>query len=152
MGRTVEILCWWVLLTGLWLVTLSSVSAPELLAAGFCAIPCAFAARTARRAMNGAWRPTPRWFSWLPRLPHAIVTDTAMALALVLRHPERASGELETVDLPDEPPEVVHARQAIGTVVIGCSPGTMVVDCPPRALIVHRLLKRRSSLLDAVRR
>jgi hypothetical protein len=60
-GRAVEILCWWVLLTGLWLVTLSSVSAPELLAAGLCAIPCAFTAQTARRAMNGAWRPAPRW-------------------------------------------------------------------------------------------
>jgi hypothetical protein len=150
--RVAEVVLWWVSLTALWLATLSSVSAPELLAASLCAIPCAAAAPAARRAMRGAWRPRPRWFSWLARVPLAIVTETAMVLAVVVRDPGKAAGELKTVDLPAEPPEVRDARQAVGTVVIGSSPGTMVVQCPPGALVVHRLLKRRSGILDAVHR
>jgi hypothetical protein len=42
-----EVLGRWLGLTGLWLLTLSTVSAAELVAAAVAAGPCAFAARSA---------------------------------------------------------------------------------------------------------
>ncbi|WP_460443055.1 hypothetical protein [Amycolatopsis stemonae] len=143
-----EVLPWWLGLTALWVVTLSTPSLPEIVAAAVAAVPCAFAARAARRAVGGAWRPRVRWLRWQPAVPATAVRETARALVKV------RAGTFGTVSLPDEPDAVHEARAACAAVVVGSTPGTMVVATPPgrRELVVHRLFDGGSRTLDEVRR
>ena len=152
MRVTSEVLPWWLGLTGLWILTLSTPSLPEVVAAAVAAVPCAFAARAARRAVEGTWRPRPRWFRWLLAVPWTAAREFAHALVKVVQHPR--AGRFDTVSLPDEPEPVHEARAACAAVVLGSTPGTMVVASPPgeRELVVHRLLGAGSRLLDEVRR
>jgi multisubunit Na+/H+ antiporter MnhE subunit len=149
---TSEVLPWWLGLTGLWVLTLSTPSLPEFVAAAVAALPCALAARAARRAVGGAWRPRPRWLRWLLAVPATVVRESLRALAEVTRHPQ--AGRFDAVTLPDEPDAVHEARAACAAVVVGSTPGTMVVATPPddRELVVHRLLEGGSRVLDEVRR
>ncbi|WIY00114.1 Na+/H+ antiporter subunit E [Amycolatopsis mongoliensis] len=152
MRVTSEVLPWWFGLTGLWVLTLSTPSLPEIVAAAVAALPCAFAARAARRAVGGAWRPKARWLRWLLAVPGAAVRESGRALVEAVRHPD--AGRFDTTRLPDEPGAVHEARAACAAVVVGSTPGTMVVASPPdhRDLVVHRLLEGESRLLGEVRR
>jgi multisubunit Na+/H+ antiporter MnhE subunit len=149
---TSEVLVWWLALNGLWLLTVSTPSWPETVVAAVLAVPCAFAARAARRAVDGAWRPRARWGRWLLTVPWTAVRESGQVLVEVVRHPR--AGRFDTVSLPDEPGAVHEARAACAAVVVGSTPGTMVVASPPdgRELVVHRLLDGGSRLLDEVRR
>ncbi|WUV13337.1 Na+/H+ antiporter subunit E [Amycolatopsis sp. NBC_01488] len=149
---TSEVLPWWLGLTGLWVLTLSTPSLPEIVAAAVAAVPCAFAARAAHRAVGGAWRPRARWVRWLFAVPWTAVRETGRALVEVVRHPR--AGRFDSLDVPDEPDAVHAARAACAAVVVSSTPGTMVVATPPgdHALVVHRLLEGDSRLLDEVRR
>ncbi|MFG3281409.1 hypothetical protein [Streptomyces sp. NPDC048111] len=57
MGRTAaagaEVLVWWLLLTGCWLVLISTVDPLECLVGAGAALLAAFAGRAGRRAMSG---------------------------------------------------------------------------------------------------
>lgn len=150
MRVTSEVLPWWLGLTGLWLLTLSTPSLPEIVVAAGSALPCAFAARAARRAVGGSWRPRARWGRWLLVVPWTAVRESGQALVEVVRHPR--AGRFDTVRLPEEPDTVQEARAAAAAVVVGSTPGTMVVATPPGELVVHRLLGGESRLLDEVRR
>ncbi|WP_372665372.1 Na+/H+ antiporter subunit E [Amycolatopsis kentuckyensis] len=152
MRVTSEVLPWWLGLTGLWVLTLSTPSWPELVAAAVAAVPCAFAARAARRAVGGAWRPRAGWLRWLLAIPGTAVRESGRVLVEVVRHPR--AGRFDTLELPDEPDAVHEARAACAAAVVGCTPGTMVVATPPhdRELVVHRLLGGGSRVLDEVRR
>jgi hypothetical protein len=149
-----EVLPWWLGLTGLWVLTLSTPSLPEIVVAAVAAVPCAFAARAARRAVGGAWRPRVRWVRWLLAVPGSAVRESIQALVMVVRHPE--AGRFATTRLPDELGAVHEARAACAAVALGSTPGTMVVATPEndsagRDLVVHRLLEGDSRLLDEVR-
>lgn len=152
MRVTSEVLPWWLGLTGLWVLTLSTPSLPEIVAAAGSAVPCAFAARAARRAVGGAWRPRARWVRWPLAVPWTAVRESVRAVAVIARHPR--AGRVDTVRLPAEPSAVHQARTACAAVVVGSTPGTMVVATPPgrRELVVHRLLGGGSRVLDEVRR
>jgi multisubunit Na+/H+ antiporter MnhE subunit len=152
MRATAEVVVWWLALSGLWVLTLATPSAPELVAAGVAAVPCAAAAFFARRAMRGSWRPRAGWLKWWVSVPVAAVKETAAALVTVARHP--SAGTFEEVAVPDEPAPEHEARLATATVVVGCTPGTMVVTSPPdeHRLLVHRLLPARSGTLERVTR
>lgn len=150
-----EVLPWWLGLTGLWVLTLSTPSWPEIAAAAVAAVPCAFAARAARKAVGGAWRPRVRWLRWLLAIPSTAVRESGRTLVEVVRHPR--AGRFDTVRLPAEPDAVHQARAACAAAVVGCTPGTMVVATPEdpsaeRELVVHRLLEGDSRVLDEVRR
>lgn len=147
-----EVLPWWLGLIGLWVLTLSTPSWPEIVVAAVAAVPCAFAARAARRAVGGAWRPRPSWLRWLLTIPGTAVRESASALVKVVRHPR--AGRFDTVGLPAEPDAVRDARAALAAAVVGCTPGAMVVATPPddHKLVVHRLLDGDSRVLDEVRR
>jgi multisubunit Na+/H+ antiporter MnhE subunit len=142
---TLEVIAWWPCLTGLWLLTLSSVSIPELLAAAVAGLICGLAARAARRAMGGAWRLRMGWIRWLASVPRALARESAQVL--LARH----AGRIDEVSLPDEPEAVRAARSAVATVLVGSTPGTMVVSAG-RRLVVHRLLEDDSPLLGQVQR
>lgn len=145
-----EVLPWWLGLTGLWLLTLSTPSLPEIVVAAGSALLCAFAARAARRAVGGSWRPRARWFRWLLAVPATALRESGRTLVKVVRHPR--AGRFDTVALPDEPAAVRDARAAVAAAVVGSTPGTMVVATPPGRLVVHRLLDGDSRVLDEVRR
>lgn len=139
---------WWLGLTGLWVLTLSTPSLPELVAAVVAGLICALAARAGRRAMGGAWRPRLAWAGWLRHVPLATVRETGWILR------RRPDGRFDDVELPAESENVHEARLAVAAAVVGSTPGTMVVATPPgeRRLVVHRMLDEDSPLLREVRR
>jgi multisubunit Na+/H+ antiporter MnhE subunit len=152
-----EVLCWWAASLGLWLLTLSSVSPPELTVAIVCGLPCALAARAGRRAIGDAWLPRPVWLGWLAALPASVAADSARLAALLPRAVRgRADpGRLRDVQLPEAGPgPVALARRALGTLAISASPATLVVDSDPEdgRLLVHSLGSGRPHLDRVVAR
>jgi multisubunit Na+/H+ antiporter MnhE subunit len=141
-----EIAAWWVVLAGVWVLTINTMQVAELVAAAVFAVPCAVAAFAARRAMDGAWRPRAGWLRWFRRLPWAAFTETAAVL------PRRGPGKFEDFELPEEPAASSQARKAIATVAIGLTPGTLVARTDERRLVVHRLSPRRSPVPGEVAR
>jgi multisubunit Na+/H+ antiporter MnhE subunit len=156
MRRFPELIVWWAAATGLWLLTLSSTSLPEVLVALGCALPCAVLTVAARRAVRGSWPVQPGWLRWLLPLPAAVLADTARVLArgagvLVGRRP--ASGELRTVRLPrDRPAGRWRTRQAWAAVLVTAAPGTLVVDVDEGSgdLRVHALGAGAPSMEEVV--
>lgn len=143
LGAT-EVLWWWGACTGIWLLTLSSVTAPELTVAAACGLPCALAARAGRRAVGDMWRPRPAWLAWLAVLPASVAADSARLARLLVQTGGRPAdpGRLRDIQLPgSEPGPVAAARRALGSLVISASPGTVVVDSDPGGsrLTVHAL-------------
>lgn len=137
-----ELLWWWGACVGIWLLTLSSVTVPELTVATACGLPCALAARAARRAVGGAWLPRPGWVAWLVLLPGAVVADTGRLAAVLPRAARRRldPGRLRDIPLPgSEPDPVAAAHRALASLVVSASPGTVVVDSDPEEgrLMVH---------------
>lgn len=152
-----EVLFWWAACAGIWLLTLSSVSLPELLVAAGCALPCAVLAVTARRAVRGSWPLQPDWLRWLPPLPVAVVADGVRVLGrgagvLIGRVP---TGELRTVQLHrDRAAGRWRTRQALATVLVTATPGTVVLDVAEDSgeMRVHALGAGRPSMEEVVRR
>ncbi|MBB4684024.1 Na+/H+ antiporter subunit E [Amycolatopsis jiangsuensis] len=152
MRTAVEIAAWWCGLAGLWLLTLSTPSAPELGAGAVAALVAAAAAFGARRALTGRWRFRLGWLRWFTSLPVSAVRESAVALTTVARNPE--AGRLEHVELLDESRAVHDGRLAAAAFVVGCTPGTMVVAGAPGTgrLVVHRLPGSGGKILRQVRR
>ncbi|HVV14556.1 Na+/H+ antiporter subunit E [Amycolatopsis sp.] len=150
MKTVAEAGAWWIALVGLYILTLSSPSVPELVAAACIAAAGAVAARAARLAMGDVWRPRAGWARWLVTVPWAALRESVTALVTVFREP--AAGHVETLTLPCEPRARGAARQAVATVAIGCTPGTMVIAAPAGELLVHRLTEGAAPVLDRVRR
>lgn len=140
----IEIGWWWGAAVGIWLLTLSSVTWPDLTAAVVCGLPCGLAARAGRHAVRAVWRPSPGWARWLLPLPAAILTDTARVLGLAARSLTGAPqpGEMKEIQLPaGEPDEVASARRAVAALAFSTTPGTFVVDNDPEEdrLVIHSL-------------
>ena len=131
---------WWLLLIGVWLLTLGAVTTSELAAAVLLALPCALAARAARLALGGRWRVRPGWVKWVRHLPVSALRDTFAVLRA------RGPGRLDRMAVaPDNDP-------AVATVAIGLTPGTLVADAGEDEVLVHSLVSRRSPILDEVTR
>jgi hypothetical protein len=114
-----ETLVWWLLLIGLWISTLSTVTGQELLVAAVAGLPCAVVATVGRRVYGGRWRPARAW-----TLPLKIVRDCATLFsrqAAVRRIPVRAD------------------VKAVETVIVSVSPATVVLDDKDGSLLVHAL-------------
>ncbi|MBF6060040.1 Na+/H+ antiporter subunit E [Nocardia terpenica] len=127
---------WWMICVAIWLATLTSFSGQELVAAGVCAIPCAVAARAARRAVRGSWRPPPDSLRAAALLIPAIVADAVGALRLAARG--RPTGRFAALPLPREPTESRRAgRAAVTTVLTSATPGAVVVGADRELLVVH---------------
>ncbi len=145
---------WWAVLVGVWLLTLSTVSPPELAVAGAAALPCAVAATVGRHVVDGRWRVRLRWLRWLVLLPVAVVADTCRVLVLPLRGPAggQGRGQLRTIPLPDTPPGDA-TRRALATIVVSITPGTFVVDADPDAdqLVAHSLVGGPPRMDEVVR-
>ena len=156
MGRVVEVVVWWALLLGVWLLTLSALSLAELVTGVVAALPCAVLAAVGRRAVGGAWRVRSRWLRWLLPLPLTVLADSCQVLLVPMRRQPRRgdSGRLREIRLRPEGSETVAGTQkAIATTVVSVAPGTFVVDVRPDAdvLVVHSLVDGRGRVEEAVR-
>ncbi len=138
-GLLLEVSWWTGACVGLWLLTLSSVSWPDLVLAAACGLPCAVAARAGRRAAGGRWRPRLRWLAWLGPLAAAIPADLARLFLLASRPGaggagNGAPGRFGQITMPrGEPVPVASARHALATLAISASPGSLVIDSDPAA-------------------
>jgi multisubunit Na+/H+ antiporter MnhE subunit len=158
-ARVSEAAVWSALLLGVWIVTLSSVSTPELAVAAACAVLAAIAAVGARIASGASWSPSPRWITWLVTLPVAIVADAGrifgMALAQLARGRRRQPGDIRDVAIGDrgESPRAA-ARRALATLLVASTPSSVVVDARPDDpnLVVHQLVDGKPSVEKVVSR
>jgi multisubunit Na+/H+ antiporter MnhE subunit len=151
-GALGETLLWWLVATALWVVTLTERTGQELVAAALCTLPCAAAARTARRANSGSWRFRPGWLRWLPVVAGALVKQTVQVWAYVLVPTRRARSAIGPVVLPDEPAPVAAGRRAAATLALATTPGTVVLDSAAHTVLVHRIGPRPGALETAVGR
>ena len=152
-----EVGWWWGAAVGIWLLTLSSVTTPDLIAAAGCGLPCGLAARAGRRAMQARWQPRLGWVRWLAPLAVQIAADAARMLAVAARGlaGDRSPGELRELPLPaGEPAAVGSARRAVGALALSLTPGTFVLDSNPEEnmLVVHSLANGWPHLDRAVSR
>jgi multisubunit Na+/H+ antiporter MnhE subunit len=147
-----EVGLWWLALVAVWVLTLSAPSAGELVVAALVAVPCAVAARAARRTYRRAWPARRGWLRWAIHLPGAVLRDSARLLRGV------PDGALRRVPLADDSP----STRAAATVLVSASPGTLVLDDDVEgdvegddtggALLVHALTDDVSGVERAVRR
>lgn len=151
-GAVGETLLWWLVTAAVWTVTLTERTAPELVAAALCTLPCAFVARSARRANSGVWRFRAVWLRWVPTVPAELVRQTIEVWAYVLMPSRRSRSVIARVALPAEPTPVTAARRAAATLSLATTPGTVVLDAEAQIVLVHRIGPRPGALESAVRR
>lgn len=139
-----EVLAWFALLFGLWLLTLSSVSVAESVVAAICAAVCAVIARAGRRASRVRWRPDPAWLRWFALVPAAVCADTVRVFAVAARMlvGRPVSEQWTEVNLPVERSAArSDARRAAAVLALSTPPGSFVADAAPGGpLVVHRLV------------
>lgn len=152
LGRAVEVVVWWALLVGVWVLTLSSAPPVELAVAAAAALPCALAARAARRAMEGGWTLAPGWGRWLVVLPVAVLADSARLLFAGVRR-IRGRGDLREVTTSAGEGARAKGHRALASLVLSATPSGFVVDTRPDdgVLVVHAVVDGRPRLSDRVR-
>ena len=152
MRQLAELLFWWAAATGVWLLTLSSMSLPEVSTAAAAGLPCAVLAILSRRAVGGSWPPRPAWLRWAAPLPVAVVADGARVLgraAAVLVGRRIEQGELRPVQLPRERPEARrNSREAMAVALVSATPGSVVVDLDDSGRMLTHALGSGSPQVD----
>jgi len=150
-----ELAVWWAATLGLWLLTLSSVDAPDLMIAVPSALVCAVLAIVARRTLGGNWRRPGGTAHWALRLPLAVVSDAIGVLVLPFRPGGRSrTGEWVRVPvLPGAEPRRTTKR-TVATVLVSSTPGSVVVndDNDTGELLVHSLISGPWSMQEVVRK
>lgn len=133
MGLAVELLVWWGVTTGVWIVSLSAFASQDLVAALACGVPCAVMAVLARRAVRLAARPPAQMLRWLAALPWSIAVDTVRVLALPWRPRGRTSaGEFRRMPIgPSGESAPAVGRRAVAALLMSATPGAYVVDVDP---------------------
>lgn len=150
-----ELAAWWAATLGLWLLTLASVNAPDLMIAVPSSLVCAVLAIGVRRTLGGNWRWPGGTARWVVKLPLAVVTDAVGVLVLPFRPGGRSrAGEWIRVPvLPGADPRRTTKR-AVASVLVSSTPGSVVVhdDEDTGELLVHSLVQSRWSMEGVVRR
>lgn len=144
-ARAAEVAVWWVVLWGVWMLTLSSVTLAETVVAGVAALPAAAAAVATRRVEQVAWRPAWSWVRWALVWPVAVVADTGRVLADAVR---RRSGEFDEVDLPVERGQLRSSRRTFAALTLTSTPSTIVVDVPEEPRFPVHVLGRGRPRMD----
>jgi multisubunit Na+/H+ antiporter MnhE subunit len=146
MAQVVEVVLWWGLLVGVWVITLSPpVPVPELVVATIAALACAMVTGVARRAAGLRWRVELRPLAWLAVLPVVVVADTARVFAVAVRQlarPQVHRGDFREVALRrGGPPVVATTRLALAITALSIPPSSFVVDSnsDEQRLLVHTL-------------
>jgi multisubunit Na+/H+ antiporter MnhE subunit len=136
----VEVGLWWALMVGVWDLTLSGTTLPDISAALGAGLLSAVAAVVTRRMLGGRWLPRPRWLRWLPVVVLKLFADTARVLLLAVRHVGRrdVEGQLGVVQLKFSTPADADIHRALATFAVTSTPGSVIYDAEPES---HRLLK-----------
>lgn len=128
-----ELLIWWCVSVGVWMVSLSAYSGQDLVVAVACGLACAVMALLTRRAVRADARPPVAMLRWLAVLPGSIVLDAGRVLLLPWRPRARSTaGTFRRLPLHaagDSPGAV--GRRATAAVLLSSTPGAFVVDVDP---------------------
>jgi multisubunit Na+/H+ antiporter MnhE subunit len=156
LGIAGEVLFWWGASVGIWVLTLSSVSVPELAVAAACGLVCGLLGTAGRRTMGSAWRPRAGWLRWLLPLAVAVPADAARLLLLTVRpRPTDRAGRYRQAPLDRSgPPAVRAAHEALAVLAVSATPGSFVVDVAPAdgRLLIHSVSGGRPQMQEVVRR
>jgi multisubunit Na+/H+ antiporter MnhE subunit len=128
-----ELLVWWCVSIGVWMVSLSAYSGQDLVVAVACGAACAVMAVLTRRAVRVEARPPVAALRWLVVLPWSIVLDAVRVLVLPWRPRSRArAGTFRRLPLhaPGNSPGAV-GRRATAALLVSSTPGAFVVDVDP---------------------
>lgn len=150
-----EVVVWWGLMLGIWVLTLSSVPLEELIVAVAASLPCAVAVCASRRAAGGRWRPHLGWVTWLAPVVAAVWADLGRVMVVAVKAMlglEQPAGELRSVQLPAEGGARASARHAIGAIFLSSTPGTFVMDEDPdtSTLVVHSIVSGPPSVEEVI--
>jgi multisubunit Na+/H+ antiporter MnhE subunit len=151
---SVEVVVWWGLAFGIWLMSLSATSGQEFLVAALASLPCGLAAAAARRAIEQSWAVTPSALKPLLLVPVAIFTDAAQVLAAPIANRARG-GRFETIPTNAAGDTAqARGRRALATAWVSITPGTFVLDVDPDsgAMLVHSLAFRGPRVANFVAR
>lgn len=142
MSLAVELVAWWCLAVGVWMLSLSAYSSQDLIVAVACGVPCAAAAAAARRAVRGAWRAPAAALRWAVVLPWSVALDTARVLTLPWTARRSTAGELHEVELAAGDSAAAAGRRALAAVLMSATPGAYVVDIDATSgtAVVHRIV------------
>jgi multisubunit Na+/H+ antiporter MnhE subunit len=127
----VELLVWWVVLSAVWLGTLSTASPTEIAVGVAGAGLGAGTAVLARRALKASWRPRTRWLRWAARVPATVLTDSAKVL---FGRSKPTTRELPVKDV------------AVAAAFVNATPGTVVLAAHDDVLVLHALGDKVSGL------
>ena len=174
LGVGAEVLVWWALMVGVWDVTLSGSTVPDVVAAAVAGLGAAIAAVAGRRLMGLGGRPRAGWLRWLPVLAGSVLADSCRALALAVRHvavgqARRLGGARDVrgrfVRTPLEHPACHHTEchtecgdaelhRGLATLVVTSTPGAIVYDEDPdeHCLLEHNIVDGRPDLEATVAR
>jgi multisubunit Na+/H+ antiporter MnhE subunit len=128
-----ELLVWWCVSVGVWMVSLSAYSGQDLVVAVACGLPCAGMAVLTRRAVRADARPPAAALRWLAVLPWSVVVDAVRVLALPWRPRARSSaGSFRRLPMQatGSSPRAV-GRRAAASLLVSSTPGAYVVDVDP---------------------
>jgi len=154
-----ELVFWWALMIGVWELTLSGTTLPEICCEIAAALLSAIIAIIGRRIVGGRWLPHPAWLRWLPFIAASAVVDTVLVFWFLLRHGRRrhATGSFTAVQLlrlklVDDGTGDNH--RAYATLAITCTPGSVVYDADvdSHRLYAHTLVEGPPDLTGAVAR
>jgi multisubunit Na+/H+ antiporter MnhE subunit len=148
-----EIVLWWVITYAVWLATLSSFPATQLVVAATCTLPCAVAAPAARRVNGGGWRFRFGWLKWMAMVVWDVPVQTVQAWRYALL-PRRRRAVMTVVPLPAEDDRTAAGRRALSTLSFSSTPGTVVCDGDAQLarILLHRLGQQQGRLESAVQR
>jgi hypothetical protein len=141
--RVWEVVLWWAGLFGLWLLTVSALSLPEIVAGLVVASGCAMLAVICRAALGVRWRFRFRWLAWLVPLGWEVLVDT------VRLRPGRVSEEFAEIRLPEP---AAAGRRAAAMMVLASSPSTVLVDELSDRIVVHPIPHGHDLVRRAVQR
>ncbi|MDQ0028428.1 hypothetical protein [Arthrobacter bambusae] len=137
-GALLELVLWWLAGTLSWLVTASTVTVPETVAAASTALFGAVLARMARRAMGFQAAARVIWLRWAALVPAAAVSDS-VRLARWLAGPRRES--LGEQQMPGTRSPKATGWRAGAMIALSSTPGSVVFYSDPDSnrLRVHVL-------------
>ncbi len=129
-AAVVEIALWWGLMVGVWDLTLSGTTLPDISAAIGAGFVSAIGAYVGRRLIGGRWVPRPRWLLWLPVIALNAVADVVRAFALAARHiaDRDVDANFGEVPLRAQADRYRDVHHALATLAITSTPGSVIYD------------------------
>lgn len=125
-----EALTWAGVCFGVWVATLSALTAPELWLGAGVSVGCGVLAVAGRRSLGDRWAAPSRWLRPALLLPVAVPLDAARAFWSVLR---RDPGRFASVPVAGGrgTGAVAEGRRATYVLLTSATPGSVVLDVDP---------------------